>query len=357
MNTSLRPILFVITLLSFMRVGANASTTINPILGDVSLSAKGLVPSLVNEQTRIRTHLLYVEQLLRERSDAPLRAQAKRIELLDHLHRYAEAGVFPANVKYDDRTPCFIDDGGNICAVGYLVEQTAGRAAAEAINAKHQYDELLAMNEPALDAWAAESGFTLTELAMIQPTYDWKYTEPIRGIEIQLARQPLLTFSIQAGAQENAGDGLNTYYPLLGAGFRVATTQAFFVGLEANYHRISDNVMQNSAVLDLPLLVRAVDPYLSFDAVAERRYSPVYFELGPVTSLVLQPFANMNSLAFGAIAGVGLQWDLTDPTPGPISRLTQMSLSTRFYQRFTKLLPQNDIWRRISVQVMLAISR
>jgi hypothetical protein len=261
-------------------------------------------------------------------------------------------------VKYDDRKPCFIDDGGNICAVGYLVEQTAGRAAAEAINARHQYDELLAMDDPTLLAWATKSGFTLTELAMIQPTYDRMREMPIRGVLIQLPRQPLLTFSIQGGAQENAGDGLNTYYTLLGAGLRIATTQAFFVGLEANYHRISDNVMQNSAVLDFPLLVRAVDPYLSFDPVAERRYSPVYFELGPVTSFVLQPFANMNSLAFGAIAGVGLQWDLTDPEYGLIvSRVTQMSLSTRFYQRFTELMPQNDIWRQSSVQVMLAISR
>ena len=100
--------------------------------------------------------------------------QAQRDHVLDLLHEYWVAGIFPRNYDYKgERRPCFIDRDGRICAVGYLVEQTAGRAAAEAINQKHQYEDLLAMNDAALDSWIASSGLSKTECAMIQPTYGW----------------------------------------------------------------------------------------------------------------------------------------------------------------------------------------
>jgi hypothetical protein len=332
------------------------SETINPVIGDAALIASGSLKPFLTEQERIRTHLLYAEKLLRASSNAPLSARSRRNELLDHLHDYAVAGVFPSNRDHVGRKPCFIDDGGNICAVGYLVEKTAGREAAESINEQHQYDELLDMHDAALNAWAASTGFSLEELAMIQPTYNWRYREE-RIQQPRLVQQPLITFAIQAGAQENAGDKLNVYYPMLGVGFRYATTKSFFLGLEANYHRISDNVMQSSSVLDFPLLIRSVDPYFSLEPVFERRSSPVYFEAGPVGSFMLEPFRDMRSFALGALGGIGLQWDLTDPTYEQPSRVTQMSLSTRYYHRFTALLPRDDIWRRSSVQILLGISR
>ena len=90
------------------------------------------------------------------------------------LHQYRLNGVFPKNLDYpDERRPCFIDKDGRICAVGYLVEKTASRAAAESINEKYRYAELLAMNDKTLDGWVAASGLTKEECAMIQPTYGW----------------------------------------------------------------------------------------------------------------------------------------------------------------------------------------
>ena len=104
----------------------------------------------------------------------PAAQHAKRAYVLGLLHQYALNGIFPTNRAYpDERKPCFIDADGTICAVGYLVEQTKGRQLAEQINAKHQYDLLLDMNEPAIKAWADEYGLTLEECAMIQPTYGW----------------------------------------------------------------------------------------------------------------------------------------------------------------------------------------
>jgi hypothetical protein len=151
--------------------------TVNPILNDQSyIAVFGTVPGADDEQLRVQTHLAYVEQLLRATSIEGLSTtqQANRTAILDKLHEYWVAGVFPVNREYPgERRPCFIDDDGTICAVGYLIEQTKGREAAEQINAEHQYDFLLDMNEPAIAAWAEENGLTLAECAMIQPTYGW----------------------------------------------------------------------------------------------------------------------------------------------------------------------------------------
>ncbi|GAB2958098.1 hypothetical protein GCM10027048_26210 [Hymenobacter coalescens] len=185
MRTSLRPAALALLLLGlgWLFWPAEATRTrsadrINPVLGNASFHTRyGHEPRATdNEQTRIATHLAYVEELLRAR-DVRQMTQAqrqRRARLLDHLHRYRTAGVFPRNEAYpNERRPCFIDNAGRICAVGYLVEQSAGRALAERINAAHQYDYIQDMRTPALLAWVGQSGLTLEECAMIQPTYNW----------------------------------------------------------------------------------------------------------------------------------------------------------------------------------------
>lgn len=149
---------------------------VNAILHDESyLAMFGSLPSTAtNEQERIKIHLSYVEQLLRTSSALTLNKNQKvrRSFILDILHQYLIAGNFPTNRDYpDERKPCFIDADGNICAVGYLIEQTKGRELAELINAKHQYEFLLDMKEPVIEEWASEFGLSLKECAMIQPTY------------------------------------------------------------------------------------------------------------------------------------------------------------------------------------------
>lgn len=150
--------------------------SVNAVLNDQSFVAfYGVAPgNNTNELLRIQTHLLYTEQLLRRASTEHLSPSqaANRAAILDELHEYMLAGKFPSNRDYPgERRPCFIDADGNICAVGYLVEQTKGRAMAEAINKDHQYDFILDMNEPAIESWAKEYGLTLEECAMIQPAY------------------------------------------------------------------------------------------------------------------------------------------------------------------------------------------
>jgi hypothetical protein len=120
----------------------DTSQLVNPVLGDISYESKfGLKPNAATDNNlRIRTHLEYVENLLRNKDVSELSAdlQTKRNHLLDLLHDYWTNGVFPKNYDYaDQRKPCFIDKDGTICAVGYLVEQTTGRQVADNINSKH----------------------------------------------------------------------------------------------------------------------------------------------------------------------------------------------------------------------------
>ncbi|MBN8862917.1 MAG: hypothetical protein J0H92_06080 [Sphingobacteriales bacterium] len=154
----------------------DAHQSINAIIGDKSFeSLYGCKPlSCLDETFRIQTHLNYVLTILEQKTTSHLSEvqQRNRIHILQLLKRYIHNAQFPVNAAYaNERRPCFIDASGNICAVGYLLQETSGRAAAEEINKKHQYDYVMDMHEPALEKWAADNGLTLEECAMIQPTY------------------------------------------------------------------------------------------------------------------------------------------------------------------------------------------
>lgn len=165
--------------------------SVNPIIGDKSFVAKfGYEPDAnTDNHLRVQTHLAYVENLLREKKVEHLSQaqQAKRNHLLDLLHDYWTKGVFPQNYDYpNERKPCFIDKDNTICAVGYLVEQTAGREAAEYINQKYKYSEVMAMNDEIVDNWVANSGLTKEECAMIQPSYTINYISAKYGLSSAL---------------------------------------------------------------------------------------------------------------------------------------------------------------------------
>ncbi|MBF9237577.1 lipoprotein [Hymenobacter sp. BT683] len=153
-----------------------ATDQVNAVIGNASyVAATGQLPTTSTpDEARVQAHLAYAERLLRQKSTtglSPTLAQ-RRANLLDKLHAYWQAGVFPRNHDYpSERRPCFIDRDGRLCAVGFLVAETAGRPVAERINQQHKYDLITAMRTPALAAWVQSSGLTLAECALIQPTY------------------------------------------------------------------------------------------------------------------------------------------------------------------------------------------
>jgi len=163
---------------------------INSILKDKSFeSIYGFSPPIdVPRHLRIVQHLKYVEQFLRA-STYP--QQMERFKHLDRLKQYIQQEYFPKSfaTRKSHPSPCFIDQEGTYCAVGYLIhcdDQEQGRreGLAEAINHRYQYHYLLDMDcsiIPGMREWIEKSEFSPLELAMIQPTYDFDdYTPTTR---------------------------------------------------------------------------------------------------------------------------------------------------------------------------------
>jgi len=153
----------------------NNEGSMNPIIGNTS-AEYFFAPSERNsllEKQRITAHLAYAYQLLMDRTESMPESdiKQKRFVVLEHLRAYIRRGEFPINSKYEERRPCFIDEKGTYCAVGYLIQQTAGSAVAEKINSLFQYDFLSEMQLPELSQWISQSGFSIEELATVQPTY------------------------------------------------------------------------------------------------------------------------------------------------------------------------------------------
>ena len=169
---------------------ARRSNEINALLHDQSfVAAFGVLPgAFTNEKVRIQIHLSYVENLLRSASVSHLTALQYRNRrlVLDMLNTYWRTGIFPVNADYPgERKPCFIDDKGNICAVGYLVAETKGWNLASQINQLHQYDLIMDMQEPVIEEWAGLYGLSLEECAMIQPMYEPSMTAQTVAADIK----------------------------------------------------------------------------------------------------------------------------------------------------------------------------
>jgi hypothetical protein len=171
--------------LALLLVAGSASALPNPDtrfrpganhhLGDDSfVAAHGRAPTEADtEKARMKVHLEHVRGLLAARPATEPTLAARRSELLGYLDDYIAKGITPKNHALPWRSAVFIDEGGAICAVGYLIERSAGRALPEKIASLHRYDFLedIAAAMPEVDAWIRSSGFTLEELASIQPAY------------------------------------------------------------------------------------------------------------------------------------------------------------------------------------------
>lgn len=132
-------------------------------------------PDFANYSERgwITIHLQLVEQTLRDRNMDHLTAKqrANRLTALDHLNEYWHSGAFPINDIFAHRQPIFIDKYDNFCAVGYLVKATGYESVSRKVAANTNYAYVREMNYPELNQWAKDYGFTIDELAWIQPSY------------------------------------------------------------------------------------------------------------------------------------------------------------------------------------------
>ena len=186
---SLLPLSIVIATFLLLNISTTADentqvNTINAVIGDQSyIERYGLLPEdEVPDSVRIEVHLKYVEYLLRKRPTNHLTDEQNRNRKknLDLLRKYRKAGDFPYNDGHQDtRRPTFIDKNGNICAVGFLVEQTLGRGIVTTLNQDYKYAYIQQIDHPVFKNWVESSGFSLKELAMIQPMYGGEPGETI----------------------------------------------------------------------------------------------------------------------------------------------------------------------------------
>lgn len=159
-----------LTLLALVSPGHAAAPHAAPLDGVVA----GVVTPLEADRRRIRAHLAEVESSLRAAPVDTLDAdqQARRAASLDALHTYRLAGEFPHNVEVPgERVPVFRDAEGRDCAVGALIRASGEGALADTVDARWHLARVPTMEEPELLAWAVDQGFTVDELARIQPSY------------------------------------------------------------------------------------------------------------------------------------------------------------------------------------------
>ena len=162
----------------------------NHHVGDDSFAAfYGRLPGAGDgEPLRMHAHFTHVRRWLGSRDATKPELAARRAEILGYFDEYIAKGTTPLNAHLPWRTPVFIDDQGTICAVGYLIERTAGRPLAEKIAKEHRYSVLedIAAAMPEVRAWVEASGLTLEELASVQPGY----IPPVTWNERDLAGSP-----------------------------------------------------------------------------------------------------------------------------------------------------------------------
>lgn len=149
----------------------------NHRVGNAALQATGR--SALSEKQLLRAHLSYIRRVLGAGTATRPELADRRRELLGYLDDYIARGVTPRNLRLPWRNPVFIDDDGRICAVGYLIERSVGRVLAERVARTHRFAYLaeIAKAHPEVRAWIAASGFSLGELASIQPGYMEPMTE------------------------------------------------------------------------------------------------------------------------------------------------------------------------------------
>lgn len=139
---------------------------------DIPQAVYELAP-ILDEKIAIRTHLQWVEQILRLRPVTHLNPsqQHHRVRCLDILNQYWKAATFPQNHYLPYRNPVFIDANETFCAVGYLVKETGFESVSRDIAAHQNFAYVSEIQNDALIKWAQVHGFSLDELAWIQPGY------------------------------------------------------------------------------------------------------------------------------------------------------------------------------------------
>ncbi|HTF03966.1 MAG TPA: hypothetical protein VK826_08070 [Bacteroidia bacterium] len=137
-----------------------------------SMQFAGNAKYFPDDRTFVQAHFAAVEIVLRNADVSALSQEqrAARNKNIQVLHAYATRGIFPANhCSYS--TPVFIDEFNTHCAVGHLMEQSGFEVLAVRISSRNNLVHAADIDDPEIYAWQEASGFSMEELALIQPAY------------------------------------------------------------------------------------------------------------------------------------------------------------------------------------------
>lgn len=142
------------------------------------LAASFISQGNMNFNDWITMHLMLVEKTLRDRPIDHLSSRQKenRLKLLDELNGYWHAGSYPVNDYLAYKNPVFIDRNETHCAVGYLMQQSGAENLARRIDADNKFVYVKDIKIKGVNEWAINNGFTIDELAWIQPGYPPQFT-------------------------------------------------------------------------------------------------------------------------------------------------------------------------------------
>lgn len=131
---------------------------------------------LRSEVARLRAHFDSVDTELRIRdvSHLSVEQRASRARLIAWLREYRNAGRFPQNDRFPNRTiPFFRDSQATLCAMAFLVDRS-GRGDIVDHIAKTRNNAYIRdlTDDQALLAWLDASGLSASEAARIQPSYE-----------------------------------------------------------------------------------------------------------------------------------------------------------------------------------------
>jgi hypothetical protein len=131
------------------------------------------ISKATNFNQAIQLHLSSVIEVLSHRDVKHLSQsqQDQRKYLLNCLANYAMQGTFPVNDYLSYQNPVFIDRYDTHCAVGYLMQQSGSENLARKIQSDQNFAYVRQISVNGVSEWAFEHGFTLDELAWIQPGY------------------------------------------------------------------------------------------------------------------------------------------------------------------------------------------
>jgi hypothetical protein len=184
MSLAARPLILFATLLLLLRTQAqlapNEPAPLFDHLLEVNNEWRTQGPCLADgtvrfpsDADRIGIHLACTIELLAARPpvQASKAAMDKRAALLGELRTYTDRRQFPRNNAMYRRTPVFVDEQGNRCAVAHLLYVTGYSALAERIQREMNLSYIHDLPQAELSEWASLHGFTVDELALVQPSY------------------------------------------------------------------------------------------------------------------------------------------------------------------------------------------